>query len=152
MTKITLRNSLALTINGQSHDHQTHCGQLVNFWPAGPKNGPNLKKVTLTKLLHHATGDRWTLDMTDRFCPIQKKGQEHCWWTIHWAHEQLSYAERCWAIPGRKEPEKSQLYLARGRTFFALTSAPWLLHDYKWIDPLTAPLIGCWTFKISTGI
>ena len=50
------------------------------------KNGPSLKKVTQAKLLHHATGDRWTLDMTDSFCPIQKKneGQEHCWWTIHW--------------------------------------------------------------------
>ena len=44
------------------------------------KNGPSLKKVTQAKLLHHATGDRWTLDMTDSFCPIQKKneGQEHC--------------------------------------------------------------------------
>ena len=37
------------------------------------KNGPSLKKVTQAKLLHHATGDRWTLDMTDSFCPIQKK-------------------------------------------------------------------------------
>ena len=96
------------------------------------KNGPIAwKKSPWLSCCIHATGDRWTLDMTDGFCPIQKnEGQEHCWWTIHW--DSWTVKQNLSQHSQGAEGKKSE------RTFFCPVSARWLhlmRDDYKLIDP-----------------
>ena len=96
------------------------------------KNGPSLKKVTQAKLLHHATGDRWTLDMTDSFCPIQKKKRGPRALLMDYSLRLMNSEAK--PESARKEGKKVSVQ----RTFFALVSARWLLlmrDDYKLIDP-----------------